>query len=325
MIRGDIMAMNRKAKLRKILFGRTGNDGLIFKIVLYTLLIGISFIFLYPLLSMFTKSLMTLEDLINTTISWIPRQVTLLNYANAFEWMNFWDTLWDSLQVSLIPTMATVLSSALIGYGFGRFQFPGKKVLMGIMIAMFLIPSVLTYIPTTVLYKDLSILGIRLNLMDSLKAFWVPALLGNGIRQTIFILIFYQFFRIIPDELFEAAEVDGSSTFRTFITIAIPMVAPAFLICGLYSFVWYWNETSLARLYFGSEYTTLPMSLDSFIAMYSSMYSQGHVTMDSVSSTYNIGVQYAMTLISILPLLVVYLFAQKWFVEGVDRSGIAGN
>ena len=316
---------NKKAHFRKILLGRNGNDGLLFKIIVYTLLIGISFIFLFPLLSMLTKSLMTLEDLINTTISWIPSKMTGQNYVSAFEWMHFWNAFLDSLKVSIYPTIATVLSSALIGYGFGRFKFPGKKILMGLMIAMFLIPTVLTYIPTTVLYKDLSILGIKMNLMDSIKAFWIPAVFGNGIRQTIFILIFYQFFRTIPDELFEAAEVDGSTTLRTFITIAIPMVGPAFLICGLYSFVWYWNETSLARLYFGSNFTTLPMSLDSFISMYSSMYSQGNVTLDSVSSTYNIGVQYAMTLISIVPLMIVYLFAQKWFVEGVDRSGIAGS
>jgi multiple sugar transport system permease protein len=103
------------------------------------------------------------------------------------------------------------------------------------------------------------------------------------------------------------------------------LAAPAFLICALYSFVWYWNETSLATLYFGSEYTTLPMSLQSFINMYRSMYANNDVTLDSVGSIYNIGVQYAMTLISIVPLLLTYLFAQRWFVEGVDRAGIAGN
>lgn len=315
----------KNIRIRRLLFGRNERMGLLAKIVIYILLIGISFIFLYPLLSMFAKSLMMLEDLVNTSVSWIPREVTFANYTNAFQWMNFFNALLDSLQVSILPTVATVLSSSLIGFGFARFKFPLKKLLMGIMIALFLIPSVLTYIPTTVLYKDLKILGIELNLMDSIKAFWVPAIFGNGIRQTIFILIFYQFFRIIPDELFEAAEVDGSNVFRTFITIAIPLAAPAFLICSLYSFVWYWNETALARLYFGSNYTTLPMALDSFIATYSSMYAQGNVSMDSVNSIYNIGVQYAMTLISIVPLLIVYLIAQKWFVEGVDRSGIAGS
>jgi len=311
--------------LKRVLLGRKGNDGLLFKIVLYILLTGISFIFLYPLLSMLSMSIMSLEDLIDTSISWIPRNFTFMNYVNAFEWMKFFDAFLDSLKVSIYPTLATVLSSALIGYGFGHYQFFGKKVLMGIMLTMFLIPTVLTYIPTTVLYRDLTLFGIELKLMDSIRAFWVPALFGNGIRQTIFILIFYQFFRIIPNELFEAAEVDGSGPLRTFITIAIPMAAPAFLICGLYSFVWYWNETSLARLYFGSVYTTLPMSLESYINMYRSMYSQGQVTLDTVNSIYNTGVQYAMTLISIAPLLLVYLFAQKWFVEGVDRSGIAGN
>ncbi|MFA7075767.1 MAG: carbohydrate ABC transporter permease [Candidatus Izemoplasmatales bacterium] len=319
------MPVSKKMKIKRVLFGRNEKSGLLFKIGLYVLLIGISFIFLYPLLAMFAKSLMTLEDLVNSSVSWIPRSPTFKNYDTAFVWMKFFSALWDSIQVSIYPTIATILSSSLIGYGFARFKFPLKKLLMGVMIAMFLIPSVLTYIPTTVLYKDLSILGIRLDIMDSIKAFYVPALFGNGIRQTIFILIFYQFFKMIPDELFEAAEVDGSTTLRTFITIGIPLAAPAFLICSLYSFVWYWNETALARLYFGSDYTTLPMALDSFIATYSSMYAQGNVSMDSVSSTYNIGVQYAMTLISIVPLLLVYLVAQKWFVEGVDRAGIAGS
>lgn len=317
--------MQRTAKLRHLLMGRRGNDGLLFKIVLYILLIGISFIFLYPLLSMFSMSLMTLEDLIDSTIAWIPRQVTFHNFVVAFETINFKEAFVASLKVSVYPTIATVVSSALIGYGLARFTFPGRKIVLGILLFMFLIPQILTYIPTTVLYNDLQLFGIDLNLMGSLRAFVIPALVGNGIRQTIFILIFYQFFRIIPHELYEAAMMDGSSVGRTFLTIAIPMAAPAFLICGLYSFVWYWNETTLARAYFAESYTTLPMALEQFINYYRSLYGQGALTMDTVSETYNLGVQFAMTLITILPLLVTYLFAQKWFVEGVDRSGIAGN
>lgn len=317
--------MNKHKSVRRLLLGRKGNDGILFKIVLYILLIGISFIFLYPLLSMFSMAFMGVEDLVDSSIAWIPRNPTLQNFVNGFVWMKFFDSLWDSVQVSLFPTLATVISSAFIGYGFARFQFPFKKLLMGIMIGLFLIPTVLTYIPTTVLYRDLKLFGIELQLMNSIRAFWVPALLGNGIRQTIFILIFYQFFKMIPHELTEAAQVDGSGPLRTFFTIAIPMSLPAFLITGLYSFVWYWNESTLARLYFGSVYTTLPMRLEGFIAMYRSMYAQGKITLDSVSSIYNIGVQYAITLFSILPLLVIYLIAQKWFVEGVDKSGIAGQ
>jgi len=319
------MKTNRMASWKRRLLGRKGNDGLIFKIVLYVLLTGISFIFLYPLLSMLSMSIMSLEDLIDATIAWIPRNLTLSNYATAFNYMHFQEALKASLQVSVYPTIATVVSSALIGYGFAHFKFPGRKLLMALMVATFLIPTVLTYIPTTVLYRDLSVFGIPLGLSESIRAFTIPAMLGNGIRQTIFILIFYQFFRIIPSDLYEAAAVDGSGVVRTFLTIAVPMAAPAFLICGLYSFVWYWNETTLARAYFGNTYTTLPMALEAYINTYRSLYSQGQVSLDTVSSTYNLGVQYAMTLITIFPLLGVYLFLQKWFVEGVDRSGIAGN
>lgn len=315
----------KHASFKKMLLGRHGNDGLLFKAVLYVLLIGISFIFLYPLLSMLSMSIMSIEDLVDSTIAWIPRNVTLRNYSVAFQTIRFKEAFLASLKVAVYPTIATVASSALIGYGLARFKFPGRKWVLGIMLFLFLVPQVLTYIPTTVLYSDLTLFGIELKLMDSLRAFVIPALLGNGIRQTIFILIFYQFFRIIPHELMEAAEVDGSSTLRTFFTIAIPMAAPAFLICVLYSFVWYWNETALARAYFASEYTTLPMALEAFINQYRALYSQGKLTLDAVSQTYNMGVQYAMTLITIVPLLVIYLVMQKWFVEGVDKSGIAGS
>ena len=318
------MKFNRQF-LRRRLLGRRGSDGWLFKTMLYFVLIGISFIFLYPLLAMLSMSFMSLEDLIDSSIAWIPRNPTLQNFVNGFTWMQYTKTLLDSLQVSILPTITTTISSALIGYGFARFQFPLKKLLMGLMIAMFLIPTVLTYIPTTVLYRDLKILGIDVSLMNSIRAFWVPALFGFGIRQTIFILIFYQFFKMIHKELIEDASVDGSSTLRTFLTISIPMSLPAFLITTLYSFVWYWNESSLARLYFGQNYTTLPMRLESYIQMMRSMYGSGQATLDTVSTMYNTGVQYAITLLSILPLLLIYLVAQKYFIEGVDKAGIAGN
>ncbi len=310
---------------KRRIFGRRGNDGILFKIILYVLLIGISFIFLFPLLSMLSMSFMTLEDLIDSSISWVPRNLTGRNYVIAFAQLNFSKALYKSFLISVLPTIAAIASSSLIGYGLAKFQFPGKKLILGLMLALFLIPTILTYIPTTVLYQDLKLFGINLNLMGSLRAFVVPAIFGFGLRQTIFILIFYQFFRIIPHDLYEAAEVDGSGVLGTFIKIAIPLAGPAFLICGLYAFVWYWNETTLARAYFGQTHTSLLMSLESYISTYRSLFAQGRMTMDSVSEVYNLGVQYSMTLIAIAPLIIIYLFVQKGFVEGIDKSGIAGN
>lgn len=305
-------------KWKKLLFGMYGNDGLLHKTILYILFIGISFIFLYPLMQMAVTSFMPLVDLVDPTTIWIPKNFTFRNYARAFEALNAAKSFIDSIIVSTLPTFFVVISSALIGYGFASYQFPFKKIMMAVLFIIFLIPTILMAIPTYVIYRELE-------LLDSLKAFIYPAMTGFGFRQTIFILIFYQFFKMIPKELKEAAEVDGASAIKVFIRIAIPMALPAFLITSLYAFVWYWNETSLALLYFPNEYSTLPMAVIGFRTLYENLYPSGTVGLEGASETFNQGVQFAGTIISILPLLIVYFIAQKWFIEGVDRSGIAGN
>lgn len=309
---------NRQMKLKRRFFGLKGNDGYLFKIILYVLFVGISFIFLYPILKMLSSSFMNLEDLVDPTVVWIPNKITTANYGKSWDILAVWTRLKDSLFVSILPTICIMLSSSLIGYGFARFQFPLKRLFMGILVAMFLIPTVLMAIPTYVIYRELDFIG-------SIKSFTVPALFGFGLRQTLFILIFYQFFKVIPDELIEAAEMDGANALTIFIRIAIPLSLPAFLITGLYSFVWYWNETDLATFYFGDVYTTLPMAVESFKATYESLYPAGTVGLGAANETFNRGVQFAGTIISIIPLLIIYFIAQRWFIEGVDRSGIAGS
>lgn len=303
--------------VKRRLLGKKGNDGLLFKVVLYLIFIGISFIFLFPLLKMLSASFMNLEDLVDPTVVWIPNNFTVRNYQKAWNVMGVMRRVKDSLLVSLLPTLCIMISSSLVGYGFARFEFPLKRLFMGILIAMFLIPTILMAIPTYVIYR-------KLNFIGSLKSFYVPSLFGFGHRQTLFILIFYQFFRMIPEELTEAAELDGANALTIFIRVAIPLSLPAFLITGLYSFVWYWNETSLATFYFGENYTTLPMAVESFRAVYESLYPSGNVGLGAANETFNRGVQFAGTIISIIPLLVMYFIAQRWFIEGIDRAGIAG-
>ncbi len=314
-----------KNKVKRVLFGRRGNDGLIFKMFMYILLIGISFIYLYPLLRMLATSLMNLEDLIDSTKVWVPSTFQFSNFTKAMKTLNFWDSLFDSLKVSIYPTIIALVSSALIGYGFATYDFPFKKLLMIILIASFLVPTIVTFRPNFVKFNEIQIkTGIKI--IGTLKTYLFPAALGYGLRQTLFILIFYQFFKVIPKELIEAAEVDGASQLKIFIRIAIPMSLPAFLICGLYSFVWYWNETSLATLYFGGNYTTLSMAVASFRSLYNQLFPGGATVGNGAAlESFNEGILFAGTLLSILPLLVIYFVCQRWFIEGVDKSGIAGN
>ena len=156
------------------------------------------------------------------------------------------------------------------------------------------------------------------------SAFVLPALFGQGIRSAIFIMIFYQFFNMIPKALDEAAEIDGASPFKIFYRIALPLALPAIIVAFLFSFVWYWNETYLTSLYMSSA-RTLPIQLSRFAASFREMFPESFQPDAGFVDTLNEAIYMAGTLISILPLLIFYFILQRWFVEGVDRSGITGE
>jgi multiple sugar transport system permease protein len=314
----DRMAAKRtarkiEAKIRKFLFGMGENDGFIFKIVVYLLLIGIGFVYLYPVLYMLINSLMSLDDLVNSMVKWIPTSLYLENYVRALKVLDYGRTLMKSIVVAGTPALLQTISCAIIGYGFARFEFPFRKILFGLMLMTFVIPPQITMIPTYLIFKKYHLLG-------SLETFIYPALVGQGLKSALFILIYYQFFRKIPVALEEAAQLDGAGHFKIFYRLAVPMAGPAIIIVFLFSFVWYWNETYLAGLYLGNALTILPLELQKFTDSYSRLYPAS-----AQGNELNEAIQMAGTLLTIIPLLIVYFVLQRWFVEGVDRSGITGE
>lgn len=310
-----------KDKLRKFVFGSKEKDGAGKQIVVYILLISLGFVYLYPLLYMISRSFMTVNDLLDSSIQWLPTEFYLDNYKNAGRAMNFWKVFGQSVLIAGVPTLINVVICAIVGYGFARYEFPGKKVLMGLMIFSFIIPPQITMMPTYVFYTDMNIIG-------SLKAFIIPSLLGQGLKSQIFILIFWQFFRQIPQALIEAGKIDGAGHFKTFAKIGVQSAAPAILVVFLFSIVWYWNESYLTQLYVtgvtadaGSSLTSLVVSLKTFESSYSTAASQSGGTMVSI----NENIKMAGTMLSILPLLIMYFVLQRQFVESVDRTGITGE
>jgi multiple sugar transport system permease protein len=302
-------------KTKRTFLGMQGTDGLLFKILIYGLLIGIGFVYLFPLIYMGVYSFKSLDDLLNPLVNWIPTQFYVENYTRAIKVLNFWPTLVETMYVTALPAIAQTAVAAVIGYGLARFEFRGKKIIFVLVMATFIIPPQVTLIPRYLFFHEMNILG-------SLKAFLLPASFGQGLNSAIFILIFYQFFRMVPKALEEAAQIDGAGHFRIFFTIALPMAVPAIIISFLFSFVWYWNETYLAAIYFGDELTTLPLQLQKFVATYQKMFP---AEMGLGGNQLNEGIKMAGTILSILPLLIVYFITQRWFVEGVDRSGITGE
>ncbi len=303
-------------RIKKILFGTNDKNGILNKILIYFFLILFGFVFLYPLFYMITYSLMEPNDLVNPLIKWLPSKLYFGNYLQAMKVVNFWPVLLQTIFVSLIPALVQTISTAIIGYGFARFNFFGKSVLFAIVLATFVIPPQVTIIPQFLMFKELKLIG-------SIMAYILPALFGQGIKSGLFILIFYQFFRSIPKSLEEAAEIDGANTFKIFLKVILPLTGPALIISFLFSFVWYWNETTLAAIYFGDKLTTLPLQLQNFAVTYQKLYLTGGNL--ETGKSINEAINMAGTMLIILPLLIVYFVTQRWFVESIERSGITGE
>lgn len=307
--------INRLPLFRKKLLGGGKKDGLLKKTVIYALLAGIGFVYIYPLIFMLSNSLMDVNDLVNPTVRWIPTRLYWGNYQVAFKVLEAGKALLLTLLIAGLPALLQTASCALVGYGFARFEFPLKKLWLLLLVMAFIIPVQVTMVPKYMLFDAYKMINTALPSV-------LPAFFGQGIKSTIFILIFYQFFRSYPKVLDESAEIDGADRLRIFFTIALPMSIPAIIVTFLFSFVWYWNETFLAGVFFGSTLRTLPMRLQSFVDSYYRLYPTSD---GSTVNRLNESIRMAGTMITILPMLILYMIMQKQFVESVDKTGITGE
>lgn len=298
-----------KAKHR--LLGKNLSDGILGRFFIYALLIIIGFIYVYPLIKMFTYSIKDLDDLVNPIVQWIPTKIYLENYVTSFIVLDYWKTLLFSLAVTLIPAILQTITCSLAGYGLAKFKVKGKIIIFAIVLITYLVPTQVYMIPRYVLFDKFGILETAWSII-------LPATFGQGLSSAIFILIFYQFFKMQPIALDESAEIDGANHYQIFMRIGVPLAAPAYITSFLFSFVWYWNETYISSLFIGSDLYTLQLKLLNFS-------SQFGMTSGLTQQAVNEAIKYSATILIILPVLIVYLVMQRWFVEGVDRTGITGE
>ena len=290
-----------------------------FRAVILTVL---GFVIMYPLIYMISCAFRDRMDMSDPTVMWIPRHYTLKVIAETIDAMDYWKTLGNTLLLNIGCSLVQVVSCALTGYGFARFRFRGSKLLFGIVIMMILVPSQVISLPLYTQFRYFGIKGVfSLNLIDSGLTMYLPAMTANGIRAGLMIYIFRQFFKGMPRELEDAAYIDGCGPLRTFVSVMLPNASAALLTVFLFSVVWYWNDYYVSSTFFTDTKTIALMLTNLENELKMNLFNDPTV---QISPRDQIVWKEAGCLLSIVPILTMYVFLQKHFTEGIERSGIVG-
>jgi multiple sugar transport system permease protein len=295
------------------------------------LLFGLSFIVLYPVLYMVSVAFRPNSQLFDPVVVWIPKSLTMENITEVVTAMTYGETLLTTLKLNMVSSLLQVISCAITGYGFARFQFRGKGILLFFVVFTIIVPPQTILLSSYLNYRFfdffhlgriLSIIpGVsgRVNLVGTVWTFYLPAIFGYGIRSGLFILIFMQYFRGMPVEIEEAAYIDGYGLFQTFLRIMVPNAGPAILTVFLFSIVWYWNDFYLSGMYYGKM--TVSGALGTLPQLFISVLDWTHGAPDPYKV---VSLMQAGCLLTILPPLVLFILLQKYFTESVERTGIVG-
>ena len=277
----------------------------------YLVLVDVAFLFLFPVFYMVITSVKSPQDLVDVTVLWVPRDIHWPNYQLAFQTLSYPRALQNSITIAVPAAIGHVLACSFIAYGFARMRFPGREPLFLLVIFTFLIPPQTIIVPLFMLYKELG-------WINNYFPFIIPPFLGHGLRGALFILVFRQFFRGLPWELEDAASIDGASPLRIYWQIMLPLASPAILVVLLFSFVWHWNDFFQPTIFLFSQSTyTLPMRLSTLWTVLDTV-----VTTGGAGELWSEGLAMAATFLVVLPLLLVYVVTQRYFVESIGRTGI---
>lgn len=292
---------------------------LIAKAVIYFVLICVGFVYLEPIFGIIAKTFMSPDDIIDPSVNWVPRSFSLNNLKVAGTVLNVGPTLRNTILWSGGLALAQTLVSALTGYALSRYEFRFKAFWFVMIVLAFIIPTPVTMIPRLMMFVSVQE-ATSIQLIGTALPQVGMAALGQGIYSTVLILIFYTAFNMIPRVLDEAAQIDGASSLKIFWFIVVKMSATTILVVFLFSFVWNWNETYITGTLLRGNIGLLPSKLSMFKSEFESMASaQGG------AFRLNKAYKMAATLISISPLLLLYAFVQRQFIQGIENTGITGE
>ena len=293
------------------------------------LLFGLCFMIIQPMLTRLSTSLMAEKDLYDSTVVLVPRNPTLDNFRIVFDLTNFPRSMINTLWTTLLVSFFQVIACTLVGYGFARYNFPLKKFWFACVIAVIVIPPQTISTSLYITFTNFDIFGIfraltgnSLNLRGSVLPYVLMSATCMGLKDGLYIYMLRQYFRGIPKSLEEAAFVDGCSTMQTFVQIMLPDAMPTVLSCFLFSFVWQWTDLFYTRNFLAIQsrpiYSTELSTIVSRMSRYFSSDASKPiiVPVGRQQQLISIGV-----LICCIPLIILYIFTQRTFVQSIAMTG----
>jgi multiple sugar transport system permease protein len=263
-------------------------------------------------------------DNYNPMVYLIPSEPTLERYQLAWENLSYSTTVIKSLLYSLTLMIIQVVICSMVGYGFARFDFPFKKILFASVVIMIVIPTHTIMLPLYMTFRNFNFFGIGslfggsgINLLGTPWPMYIMTVLGCGLRSGLYIYIFNQFFRGLPKEIEEAAFVDGAGTWYTYFRIMLVNAVPSVITVSIFAMVWQYNDTFYAKLFLISKDIVISKMITTLQANIANVYK---ILDTNIQQLYlDAGIVLIM-----LPVVIIYVLLQKYFIEGVERSGIVG-
>lgn len=274
------------------------------KVVLGVVLTVISAVFLYPLVWLIAASLKPRGEVFDNAL--IPATFSPQNYVEVWDQLPLVNWVTNSFLIAVLAATLVTLSSSLVAFGFAYFRFPGRNILFGLVLATMMLPGAVTMVPQYLIWKNLGVLGT-----------WIPLFGMNLFGSAFYIFLQRQFFLGLPRELFEAARIDGASYFGLFRRIALPLSVPSLVVIFIFEFQASWNNLQSALIYLNAG------SVQGFTAPLGIAYA---MTKYSPTNGGQGDYQYVMvaTLLITLPMLILFAFGQRHFIEGVATEGRKG-
>ena len=300
----------------------------------FLLLLGISYVILFPFFTKISSSFMSPDDFVDVTVRLIPRNPTLDTYKAVIVDNGYFEALLNTFLLSLSCAVIQTFICCFVGYGFAKFKFKFNDLIFLLVIFTMVVPHATLQLSLFMEFRYFDVLGIinflgggvidsvkilestSINMINTNAPLYILSFTGLGFKNGLFIFLMRQFFKGIPDELEESAYLDGSGVYRTFFSIIIPLSVTMMITVFMFAFCWQWTDNFYTELFYTTsgdpllpDIIKVPKSLDTNYAG---------------QALYTSAIRNTCGILIIFPLIILYLFGQRYIVQGIERSGITG-